>query len=668
MAQSPIEQHRIRFAKDPDARGAFGILEEHWFMQADWPALADLYRHRLTARSLADRPRQRAQIAMRLGQVLEERLADSEGALRAYTDAVRLDPRLRPALQHLRRLYAGRRSWETVLQIAEQEILVAEAPEERARLYAEMGDIWLRELRDEAQAEQLYARARAESGAGAAEEESAAADGELLQNAWLAAARGDVDAAVETLRRALEIDPADVEALDMLVSVLEGAERHEEMTELLERRAALAADPETRSAVWMHLGELHEHRSHPGDARDAYERALDAHPDHAGARSALCRVYQATEAWGPLRGLLEDSVARGPTPARVELLCTLATLLDHQFGDPDAARERLREAAALAPDDPRVREAMERIDDAQKRRTSHHADEDPTRGGEQRATRVVGVLERKLATLEERSEGAGAEARRLRIRIGELRAGPLGDAAGAVQVLEPLLEDDESLLEVAPLLVRLYDPLGRLDALASLAERAGHLAVPVAQRVDWLRRAAETARALGDAPRAIGCYRSLLAESPNDAGARAALCDLHRSRGEYEPLVVLLRAELARCEESRELEIHLELAQIFSELLHDPAGSVAHLRRAVELEPGRLDLLERALELCDGALAQLDLIELAALHVRSDAVRARLLARRGALLETALAWPEEAAASWRASLALDPDQPELRARLEAAPA
>lgn len=677
MAQSPIEMHRSRFAEDPDAQGAFEALEEHWFMQAEWAALADLYRRRLAAPSLADRPRQRAQLALRLGQVLEERLSDPDAAVQAYTDAVRLDSRLQAALQHLRRLYASRQSWEIVLQIAEQEIEVVDSPEERARLYAEMGDVWLRELGDAAQAEQLYARARSESGGEAPARPETAAPGppdevpdasssEALRHAaWLAAARGDADAAVATLQRALALDANDVEAVDMLLSVLEGAERHEEMTGLLERRAALASDPETRGAVWMRLGEVCEHLGRAAEAREAHERALDAHPEHVGAREALCRVYRATEAWGSLRALLEGAVIAAPASSRVELLCQLATLLDEQFGDPDAARERLEQAVALAPDDPRVREALARRDDAIGARTSPELDEGPGRG-EQRATRVVGILERKLASLEERGEGTGEEARGLRLRIGELRAGPLGDPASAVAVLEPLLEDDESLLEVAPLLARLYDPLGRLAELAALAERAGHLSVPSEQRVDWFRRAAETARALGDAARAIGCYRSLLAESPNDAAARGALCDLHRSRGEFAQLVALLRAELARSDESRELEIHLELAQIFSESLHDDAACIAHLRRALEIEPGRLDLLERALELCDGPLAQLDLIDLAAWQADGDTARARLLARRGTLIATELSWPEEAAESWRASLDLDPEQPELRARLASA--
>jgi hypothetical protein len=159
----------------------------------------------------------------------------------------------------------------------------------------------------------------------------------------------------------------------------------------------------------------------------------------------------------------------------------------------------------------------------------------------------------------------------------------------------------------------------------------------------------------------------LLADLPHDPGARAALVDLYRSRGEAEPLVALLREELPRADRDHELELQLELASL-AEALADPAGAIPHLRRCLELEPARADLLERALSACAprGPLAQLDLVEHACDRAESDSARAALLARRGALLADTLQWNEEAAESWRAALALDPDQSLARARLSAA--
>jgi tetratricopeptide (TPR) repeat protein len=194
----------------------------------------------------------------------------------------------------------------------------------------------------------------------------------------------------------------------------------------------------------------------------------------------------------------------------------------------------------------------------------------------------------------------------------------------------------------------------------ALAQGAAAASGPREQRTFWYRRAAEVARAAGEAERAVECYERLLSEAPRDRSARAALADLHRTRGDAAPLARLLREELTSASPERELELQLELASLVGEQLGDPAGALPHLRRCLELEPTRTDLLEKALAACalrGGGLAQLDFVEHVAEHATSDTVRASLLARRGAVLADALQWNEEADASWRAALALDPGQP-----------
>ena len=667
MTASPHPLHWDRFRANPDDRAAFEMLEEHLFMEADWTSLAELYRHRQGAPSLAERPRARAELAMRLGQLYEDRLSDAEAAIRSYGEAIRLDPSRRRALRNLRRIYAGRRSWEAVLQIGEQEASVAESGEERARIFSEMGDIWLRELGDREQADELYARARSESrGRGDLPVEGANDPAEaLVQTAWLAAARGDTVAALVALERALERDPADVEALDMTLTVLEGAERHAEMAPLLERRAALASDAETRGAVLLRLGELQEQWGDIEDARDSYERALAARPGDPGAGAALQRIYRSTEAWSPLRSLLESAAESADGEARVNLLYELAGVVAEELDDPDTAREFLEQALTLAPDDPRLQTAHSQLEEEQIALTMPEWDAEPE-VGEQRSHRVVGVLERKLAAREAEGEGATPAATGLRLRIAELRSGPLGDAAAAVAALEPACADPSSLREVAPMLAGLYEQLGRSEPLIDLAERAAEGCDESGARVFWLRRAADAARAIGEGERAIRCLRRLLEDAPSDRGARGALLELYRSRNDAEPLVALLREELTLASEERESELHQELATLLTEQVDDAPGAIAHLRRCLELEPGRNDLLDGALAACarrGGPLAQLDLLDHVADTARDDCVRASYLARRGVVLADALAWNDEALESWREALSLDPQQALARERL-----
>lgn len=665
-----LQPHRERFDADPDAVASFDALEEHLFMQEEWGELVALYEQRLAAPGLAEHPATRAQLSLRLAQVLEERMGDVEAALAAYSEAARLDPGLRGALQHLRRLYTVRASWETVLQVAELEVSAARDGDERARLYAEMGDIWRRELDDEEQAEEYYARARAEAG-GTGDAEPAEEVAQLVQQAWLSAARGESVSALTSLREALEHDPGNLEAIDMMVTVLDGVERHAEMTDLLERRAALASDPDTRAAVLSRLGAVREFQL--GDlagARAAYERAVAAAPGNHAAGEALARIYRNTEAWMRLRSLLESSATRGAPARRATALCDLGNLLESQFADPEGALEAYRSASELDDACRRAQKAIERLESAPSADPAAPG-EDAVPSAENRSVRIVGVLQRKLAAHEERGTGLEGPASALRLRIAELHAGPLDDPTAAIAVLEAALEDDIAFQEVADRLAALYERMGRYEELSGLAQRAALLAGDSAERAEWFRRAAETARGSGNSELAVECYTRLLEERPQDRNAEAALVELHRARGNAEPLAGLLRARIPRTDGGAERELRLELAGLLEGPLDDPQGVFAQLRRALEIDPTPPELLERALRnaAAVGEFAALDLLDHLDAIVSDPKPRARIQARRGDWLADTLGWHEEAAECWQSALALDPEQSAARARLEgAAPA
>jgi tetratricopeptide (TPR) repeat protein len=684
-----LRQQHARFEADPDATAAFEVLEEHFFMTQGWNELAALYRRRLEAPSLADDAHARAKLLFRLGQVLEESCSDVGRAIEAYQDAVRLAANLTAALRQLRQIYTERGSWETVLQIAELETATPMSSEERARLFSEMGDIWQRELGDAAQASNCYERAREE--AAATDSPTAPADDavgatSLVQKAWLAAARGDASTALEALRRTLESDPADVEGLDMMATVLEGVERYAEMTDFLERRAALATDPETRGAVLARLGAVREeHLADLAGARSAFERALSADPSNVAARLALVRIYRVTEAWPRLRTLLEALIAQGIAEEPAQVLCELGELLETQFDDAEAATSAYEEALALAPNDERAQNALVRLhESAEARESGDERDDSTVRLGdkqsplekevlpkppaENRAVRVEGVLERKLAALDAKGEGLLPGAVSLRLRIADLRGEKLDDLAGAIAVLEPALESDAALPSVAERLAELYEHAGRHPDLAQLSQRVAGLVADPDRSADWYRRAAETARNSGDAALAVECYGQLLEVRPRDRDAKAALLELHRSRGDVESLSRALHLELARASQDRELDLRLELVALLDDPLANPAGALLHLRRALELAPDRTELLDQALHLAQdvgGAYLQLDLLDHLVETASGAGDCARLLAMRGDLMTDVLGWREEGTQSWQQAVSLDPNQLHARARLQA---
>jgi tetratricopeptide (TPR) repeat protein len=447
-----------------------------------------------------------------------ERASEFDAAVAAYGNLARLYPARREPLQGLRRLYAERGSWDAVLQVAEAEIGLLTVADERARLLTQMARIWERELGDTDQSQQLLARARHERSAApppatdAAPGHDAHAAKTLVQRAWLASARGDAQGAVAALHDALARDASDVEALDMLLTVLEGAERYGEMSDLLERRASLAADDATRAVVLARLGALRE--TQQGDlagARIAYERALEADAGNRAARSALIRIYRRSGAWSALRALLEGAARAGTPSDRAAAHTALGALLEQQLDDPRGAEAAYAEAALLAPEDTEAQEGLRRLRSAGAPRATAGSERAP---GNRRA-RALANLERML---EEPSE-PGREG--VAVDVVQVKRGRDPATASRVAVLrEELLHaspDQELALQMA-----LADLLAGAQAMgealpharraAALAPRDGHL----------LEQALAAAHAAGGAFAALDLLDDLLASAP-DLGVRARL-------------------------------------------------------------------------------------------------------------------------------------------------
>ena len=113
-------------------------------------------------------------------------------------------------------------------------------------------------------------RAREEARVVLAATGPSAAAFELLGTA--AAADDDVALAIDSLRHALQLDPARMKAVVMLAQLLSQANRNEEAKEVLER----AAVAQPRSSVpYLELGQIAEKDAHNEDAERAYRKAVE---------------------------------------------------------------------------------------------------------------------------------------------------------------------------------------------------------------------------------------------------------------------------------------------------------------------------------------------------------------------------------------------------------
>ncbi len=325
-----------------------------------------------------------------------------------------------------------------------------------------------------------------------------------IRAAWLAAARGETDWALEALREALERDPGDVLALDLTITLLEGAERHAEMVELLERRAVLSADGVTASAVLSRLGSLLEDElGDPGGARRAYEQALRADPGGLTARRGLSRCYRKSGAWGPLRELLESQRAFGTASTRATLLCELAELLEEQFGERVEAMTVYEEAIRLGSLDARQR--LQRLREAGETNTA-----DP----KQRVEALRAELPRTK----------GAEQVAIHLELAELLDRELRERSSALAHLQRALELDPMRVEALDRAMGLAGEMGGAFAQLDLVE---HLYQRTEGRTAQARLLAHRGDLLADEmgwrDEAKRSWQASLALDPDQATARARL-------------------------------------------------------------------------------------------------------------------------------------------------
>ncbi|HKE12804.1 MAG TPA: hypothetical protein VKE73_14650, partial [Myxococcota bacterium] len=273
---------------------------------------------------------ERAPALVARARLLERDPHQGEQAEECYRRALSDDPRNEDAVEALCRAARGREQWAQVVELAERRFDLAAGASRRVAIALEAGRIALEKLSDVATARLWLSRAAelapedVEVHAALAAVERHTGDPRALfmrlerlaqlagdatpsdvwvEAAGLAAELGDTEAALARLRRGIERGIRSPELFAKLSDLLFAAGRHEELVDVLERRAALASgDPAMQATLWMRLGTLQLEKLGDIDAaREAYERGFAVAPETPGLIEALEQIYRKGEAFEPLR-------------------------------------------------------------------------------------------------------------------------------------------------------------------------------------------------------------------------------------------------------------------------------------------------------------------------------------------------------------------------------
>ena len=266
-------------------------------------------------------------------------------------------------------------------------------------------------------------------------------------------------------------------------------------------------------------------------------------------------------------------------------------------------------------------------------------------------TAGVEVVDRHLARVEATEEST--EKAQILRELAETLERERHDAERALVVRlaafaeAPLAADLDPLLRLAGATDRWSElPLDQMLALLDNSEDAGPRR---------LRELATIVQRRGDAYRAADCYERVLVLDPGDLQAHEALELFYRSTGEWGQLIDLLDRRAVHVDDAERAELYREMAVIYERELGDDAGALEAARRADELEPDHVDVLEALARLharLGGSDAEAyEVLERLAPKIAEPKRRANVLVRAANVCQSF----ERAQALFEAALADDPD-------------
>ena len=585
---------------------AVEVLDNLYRDAGEWRPLLSLMDKKL---DLVEDAMDRALLLQQSAEIAETELDDRPEAFDRYARALSTHSGSRQSLEHLERLAGVEGKWQELARVMDHAAERGGDLDTRRSLRMKAARVYREQLSDEASAEErlqavlelieddpealaelesLYGRTgdvRKRVGVAWRRAETLI-DGDerkkiYRQVAQLAAeALSDTAQAAKALRRILELDEDDVQALDALEGLYLGQGSEEALTEVLEMRAQRTTDGEERLALHKRLGQLYRGLERPEDAARNYRSVLDIAPEDAQVLYTLQTIHEQAGQHEQLQEvLLRRAELERDDQARVRLLKKLSKLTSEQFEDASGAADFLRQVLDLDPDD---EDALTGLAD------------------------LYGQLERwpdMVDILQHHAEGTEDPQAKLSllVRISGVAQDHLSDPVLTADTLQQVLEVDPDNTEALGVLVRTYELqedwdrcLETLDRqLALLEEAEGEQRATTEPSVSTLRRAEGLHRKgelladrLGRAEEGIACFLKAFDLDQRRADTADRLKRLYRDTEQWPPLAQVLRRQAETVDDSQERAGYFkQLAEVAGSKLDAPEVAVDALEQARQLTP-----------------------------------------------------------------------------------
>jgi tetratricopeptide (TPR) repeat protein len=633
-ATDAVAVYQQVFDVDGEDLRAMDKLIELYLKLGQWEPLLLVYSRK--ANVVSD-PDEKKALLVEVGAVYERELGDSAKAIDTYQRILEIDPDDMTAIGRLDALYQASGNWQELLSVLEHGAELAGDPSEVISYRYRIAELWHRHLGDAARAvegyreilevvpdheptlaalEQMIAEKMEPLAAAGVLEPVYRAAGEFakliaVHEVQIAheedpvhkvellhavaelyeSALDDAEHAFDAYARAVPVDNANETTLTALERLAEPLGKWGEVTRLYDlevEKLRAANDAERLVETALRVAQIYEVQA--GDVDSAivrYTTVLAADELHRQAIEALDRLYEATERWAELAGILRREVQTADSPDDIlSFQFRLGEVLQTRLGDTDGAIDQYREILGAAPEHAPALGALEGLFAQGVRPLVIGEILEPLYRMSEVFDRLIGVHTVQLSHLADAGERLG-----MMHKIAEIAEERANDHQTALDwELRALLEAprDDHANEQVDRLAQILDqwPLVAqtlADVLESPAFKADKEICVFAGR----RLAVVYETQLGDVAKAEEAYRFVLGTDPSDRDSLEALDRIYVENGAHEALAEVLRKRLVSVEAADPkhpdlVELGYRLGRTYENDLSRPQEAIAAYRRVLD--------------------------------------------------------------------------------------
>ncbi len=696
--------------EDPSDERALAALDALYQKTEQWQEYAEVLNRRI---ELAGGEDVLLDLKCRLAQAQQEHLGNQQAALENYREILFINQdheAARAALEGmlsgslkgeaasiLERIYEASEQWEKLLGALEILVEAAEDPARKVELLRRVSLTAATQVGDTARAFDAQARAvrvdpthedvreelenfaRVSDSWDALEKlyteiADGLSDPDLAREYWARLAsiqeqRGEVDEAAASYEHMLELDPADVAALEALDNLFRSAERWADLVEVYRKRIDLELDEEQKERLYAEMATILEQQlKQPEKAIAAYREVLMFSPASATALSALDQLYAGQGNWVELAENLDARLTLAETEAeQIEIMLRLAALREQHMGDAHVAIDSYRQVLERDPLNEQALHALERLGQQDANALLIAEILEPLYRTQGASDKLIGVYE-----IQEQREQDPQRRVELLHQIAELYEAASSDAAKSFDTYCRALAVDptneltrESLDRLARMTGRFEDCARQFEALAADkeqddAEIASSLYMAAARTVE---------NELRDVDRAIELYRKVIAIDPVNIEAADALQALFQATSRYDETSLVLQRKAEMLEDlDQQKEALYQAATIERDILERPDKAIVVYRKVLELDEEDVKSVDALIDLYLGLERWQDLLDIQS--KKADLVfepddKKVIYYQMGSVYERELENLSKAIDTYQRVLELDPDDIEALGRLDA---